>query len=358
MPDYLDFIVDGTGIVPYRPMLNKITGSIIATLILQQMIYWFVKSGRKKFYKFRAPCNHEKYREGDSWCEELGLTGKEFDYALNRIAFKTGKNKNNIKKEDAFIVYYTDKGRITWYKIQENNLRKALFGNYIVIDKKGSTKKLTKGELPCNSQKGNYNPSEINTENNTETDKTFVLSKTRLSKKSDRGYKKTMIDPERLKEEARKKEREKINKKWLKHKTTTTLINHWRVLLSENGYGGLVQMSFTQKEFALMKTLIRILDHKAKEFLTYAIENWGMLKNKITWNDSGKTRLPKNPSFMSVYLAKEDILMLMGRETVKEFKNKIFVYKRVEDVPKHFSNYKNLVESVKKYGYVKILKED
>ncbi len=48
--------------ISYRPRLNEITGSVIATILLQQMLYWWWKSGRQPFYKFATACSHPHAR--------------------------------------------------------------------------------------------------------------------------------------------------------------------------------------------------------------------------------------------------------------------------------------------------------
>jgi hypothetical protein len=42
--------------IAYRPKLNRITGSVLASVLLQQANYRFVNTGEQPFYKFRAPC--------------------------------------------------------------------------------------------------------------------------------------------------------------------------------------------------------------------------------------------------------------------------------------------------------------
>ena len=59
--------------IPYRPEYNKIAGSPAAALLLNQIAYWFEKSGNKPFYKFRAPCQDDRYREGDHTLEYENL---------------------------------------------------------------------------------------------------------------------------------------------------------------------------------------------------------------------------------------------------------------------------------------------
>ena len=150
--DVLGIIADDRSLVTYRPALNKITGSVLSTILLQQALYWWKKGGRKRFYKFRDKCKHPLYSEGDSWCEELGFSIKEFDTAMKKIAFKLGKTENRIKKEESFIIYYRDSHDVTWYEINANNLEKELNRIYLVNAERGFTKEMPKGDLLLNTE--------------------------------------------------------------------------------------------------------------------------------------------------------------------------------------------------------------
>jgi hypothetical protein len=117
----------------YRPELNKITGSMEATILLQQIIYWSLKKNCEPFYKFKQKCTHEFYKNGDSWFEELGFSRRQFDNALNAIGFKKGtppKEQVAQTEEEALIVYWTDSQRLTWYSVNFKILEKKLVELY------------------------------------------------------------------------------------------------------------------------------------------------------------------------------------------------------------------------------------
>lgn len=140
MNDILAILARDKNIKIYRPELNQITGSVTATLLLQQMIYWGLneKGEAIEFYKFRAPCDHELYHSGDSWCEELGLTGHEFDTAIKKIGFKRGKSpQGQVPKDEdsALVIYYTDSSRITKYFLNVELLRNRVLSIYYSISK-------------------------------------------------------------------------------------------------------------------------------------------------------------------------------------------------------------------------------
>ncbi len=81
----LNILAQDKDIITYRKELNVITGSVTATILLQQLIYWDNKNDHKPFYKFIEPCNNEKYTDGDSWTEELGFSKYEFTTAYKKL---------------------------------------------------------------------------------------------------------------------------------------------------------------------------------------------------------------------------------------------------------------------------------
>lgn len=129
--DILDIFAEDRSVITYRPRWNQLTGSLTATILLQQMLYWWYKSGRKPFYKFFAPCKHRAYREGDSWQEELGFTKHELETAIKKIAKKvtTGVSKTEALKNH-LVIYWTDRNRMTWYQVNEEFLRQKLVALY------------------------------------------------------------------------------------------------------------------------------------------------------------------------------------------------------------------------------------
>lgn len=107
-------LVNASESIPYRPELNRITGGPIASIILQQVLYWYKKQGYKPFFKFRKPCDHELYKEGDSWIEELGFSVKRFDRGLGDIAQKA--NRKQVRDPKALVYYWTTLDRVTYFE--------------------------------------------------------------------------------------------------------------------------------------------------------------------------------------------------------------------------------------------------
>jgi len=143
----VDVMEDQSHAKIYFPAYNRITGGVLSSILLLQAVYWWGKSGKKKFYKFRDKCKHPLYAEGDSWCEELGFTESEFDGTIKEIGFKLGKTQNKIKEEEAFIIYFKDPQGVTWYDIRVEYLDKSLTFDYLLIQKNRTTNESGKTEL-------------------------------------------------------------------------------------------------------------------------------------------------------------------------------------------------------------------
>jgi len=161
----IKLIAQDRDLIIYRPNLRKITGSVLSTIVLQQILYWWNKNGEKPFYKFLAPCSHSAYRKGDSWTEELGLSEAEFRTAIRNIGFKKGKIKKGIQnEEDALIIYYKDHQGFTWYDVNIEKLEQDML-SYLVTEEcsvtkeskdSSVTKKLNNPQLPTTSETTSY----------------------------------------------------------------------------------------------------------------------------------------------------------------------------------------------------------
>ena len=120
--------------VPYRPELAKQVGGIAPAILLQQVVFRWNGQGQKAFYKFKEPCNHHLYKEGDSWLEELGFSRREFDNAIKEIGFK---NTQETTQDEAYqsgkpVVYWTAPDRVTYYTINLDALIEVLAQAYNV----------------------------------------------------------------------------------------------------------------------------------------------------------------------------------------------------------------------------------
>jgi len=135
---YTDFIADDKSLVIYRPKLNQITGSVLGTIFLQQVLYWWKKSGGKPFYKFNGACEHELYKPGDSWQEELGFSRSELETARKSVALKRKKGE---ELGEALVYYWNDINRKTWYSVNEELLESKLKALFVMPESSISKKR-------------------------------------------------------------------------------------------------------------------------------------------------------------------------------------------------------------------------
>lgn len=73
--------------IPYSPDLRPVARSVTASILMQQLDYWFSKMP-DGFYKFLSPCANEAYKPGDSWEEELAFSVDEFRTAFDNIGIR------------------------------------------------------------------------------------------------------------------------------------------------------------------------------------------------------------------------------------------------------------------------------
>lgn len=88
-------------VVPYRKEMRYIVGTVNASILWQQLEYWFEIMNAGRFYKFLSALGEEKfgYREGDSWTEELAFSETEFRTAFSRLGVAY-KSKKEFKAQD------------------------------------------------------------------------------------------------------------------------------------------------------------------------------------------------------------------------------------------------------------------
>src|SRR6476661_3051234 len=127
----LSFFGNGKEKIPYDIQVAQITGSMKSAVLLQQMQYNWGRAGNKPFYKFKAPCSHKLYRLEDSWLEELGMKEYSFENALKSIGTRartTDEIREFLGKTsmEFCVVYYIDRGNMTWYYLNEKAIAKVL----------------------------------------------------------------------------------------------------------------------------------------------------------------------------------------------------------------------------------------
>jgi hypothetical protein len=131
----------------YFSSYRRITGSVTAAIVLQQISMWSASENEQPFYKFFQPCAHAMYRKGDSWSEELAFSYDEMAGALKKIATKITQAEFNAgiaseKKPNHLVFYWTTLDRVTWYY-----LNRDLLDTYLRDDnpcEKGTSRKQEK----------------------------------------------------------------------------------------------------------------------------------------------------------------------------------------------------------------------
>ncbi|WP_086270081.1 hypothetical protein [Campylobacter devanensis] len=151
-------IANDKNIIPYRKELNLITGGALESIFLAQLLYWYEVNDCNEFFKFREPCEHSLYKEGDSWVEELGFSIKIIDRIIK------------VFKDKGFLTTRTTMDRVTYYALNIeliNELLESIYENtqtaFTKIPK-GELRKPPKGNLP-NCPKGNYETAKRGTSN-------------------------------------------------------------------------------------------------------------------------------------------------------------------------------------------------
>jgi len=108
------------GSIPYVPELRPIAGSVTATILMQQLDYWFERHP-DGFYKFQdASPDNPAYKSGDSWVEELEFSVAELRNAFDQIGHRHKSKTEWAESTDPFngkfYCCYTDRRtRLTFY---------------------------------------------------------------------------------------------------------------------------------------------------------------------------------------------------------------------------------------------------
>lgn len=113
----LEMLDEDRKVISYRPRFVQIAGSVTAAILLQQVYHRWKAQKRRPFYKFTRPCAHPLYREGDSWCEELKFSRREFDTARSKIGVRVGCQAEGAEEalREGIVLYWQDARRRTWY---------------------------------------------------------------------------------------------------------------------------------------------------------------------------------------------------------------------------------------------------
>lgn len=162
-----DIFKQDNNILIYRPEFTKVTGSVTSAILLQQIIYRLQDA--ESFYKFKEPCKHALYKEGDSWIEELGFTRREFDTALEKL------------KGLKLVNTQTTMDRITYYSLNKDVFN-LLFSELYLNDERGFTKSANAPTVKAESAFSKSTNTPLDISNNLLTENTSENTKERVSK--------------------------------------------------------------------------------------------------------------------------------------------------------------------------------
>ena len=77
----------------YNTKLLPLCKTINSTILFQRILYWCrIKKG--KFFKFKMPCEHNMYKKGKSWTEEIGFSRDNINTALKILPLKKQTRTN------------------------------------------------------------------------------------------------------------------------------------------------------------------------------------------------------------------------------------------------------------------------
>ncbi|MCG3208370.1 MAG: hypothetical protein FOGNACKC_01974 [Anaerolineae bacterium] len=129
-------------VVAYHKRWREIPGvnSVSAALFLQQLSFRSNGYGRKAFYYFNRPCNHNLYianiREngrGPSWYEDLGFSDEELNTARKQVCRKIKGAEASKAFElwpETLAFYWRDADNKNWYLVNHKYLNSLLYPVY------------------------------------------------------------------------------------------------------------------------------------------------------------------------------------------------------------------------------------
>jgi len=177
---YYEFLSFDKNILLYRPELNKITGSPIATLLLCQIIYWSSKCQHKEFYKNIYQSNKQaRDNKQKSWKDELGFNRYQIEKAIDIL-----------RSKDIIDVRVVNSSHNTYVKLNAEKLEKELEILYKGRKKKekavaeGKQRTVAEGEQPPLSKVNNRTITDTTQRLHREKPEDFLLRT--FSKEEDR----------------------------------------------------------------------------------------------------------------------------------------------------------------------------
>ena len=160
-------------VIPYIRELQPLAGSTSGCILMQQLDFWFHRHP-DGFWKFLEPSEHQKYKQGDSWTEELGLSASEFRTAFDRIGTRYKSKKDYVRADDKFsgkfyCSYLDRRDNLTYYFRNDTLLDSALdniiANKQVVTENNKSTFTVTdKSGFTANKESQSTDKKEVNSQ--------------------------------------------------------------------------------------------------------------------------------------------------------------------------------------------------
>ena len=133
-------------VIPYIKELRPFAKSVLSTILMRQLDYWFDIYNGETFYKFTEPVEEKneiapskkesKYKKGDSWTEELSISYEEFVTAFDNIGVRYKSKTQYLKALENDELFIDEEGNEKYYCSYHDKLDKVTYyiRNHTLVD--------------------------------------------------------------------------------------------------------------------------------------------------------------------------------------------------------------------------------
>lgn len=119
----------------YYPAFRSMTGSVEAAVLFFKLLFLCIEGGGV-FCRSNDPSDPENYEPSKLWYMVIGLSKKEFDPALKKIATEVKENGEPVRKGGQ-LVFYSKSNGMTRYWLNEREVESGI-SKILAAEKKGS----------------------------------------------------------------------------------------------------------------------------------------------------------------------------------------------------------------------------